>query len=172
MKRAFIYLVILLTGASILAQSSPFVESNCVLVKVKDNNLPSNVRLELHEVQIPTDSCSFSTKPLHLMFQVPEKVLKKKRGKNNRWKYRAKEYTKNAAFIAPGYYAIVLHQGERSCKTTEESDNQKKDRLFQIVAVEKNNRKVLVDVPASNVYNLKQMEGRWDEMTAIEISYP
>jgi hypothetical protein len=172
MNRAFFFMVVLLTGASLRAQMSPFDESYCVLVKIRADNLPADVRLELQEVQVPTDSCSFGSKPLHMMFQVPEKVLIKKSERNKRWKYRAKEYAKDAAFMAPGYYAIVLHQGERSCKTPEGRDYQHKERFFQIVAVEKNNRKMLVDVPTSNVYDLKQMEGRWNEMMAIEINYP
>jgi hypothetical protein len=75
MKHAFLFLVVLLIGASLRAQMSPFDSSYCVLVKIRANNLPADVRLELQEVQVPDDSCGFSSKPLHLQFQVPERVL-------------------------------------------------------------------------------------------------
>jgi hypothetical protein len=151
---------------------SPFDGSYCVLVKIRANNLPADVRLELQEVQVPSDSCSFSSKPLHLMFQVPEKVLIKNRYKNKSWEYSAKEYSKDAAFMAPGYYAVVLHQGERKCMTPEGSDYRYKDRHFQIVALQKNKQTVLAEVPTGAVYDLSEMRGRWNEMMAIEVNYP
>jgi hypothetical protein len=172
MNRAFFLIVVLLTGASLHAQMSPFDGSYCVLAKIRTNNLPSDVQLELREVQVPTDSCSFSSKPLHLMFQVPEEVLIKNRFESKSWEYSAREYAKDAEFMAPGYYAVVLHQAERKCMTPEGSDYRYKDRHFQIVAVQKNKQTVLAAVPGSAVYDLSEMRGRWNEMKAIEVNYP
>lgn len=154
------------------AQMSPFDGSYTVLVKVKENNLPADVRLELREVNLPSDSCRFSSKPIHMQFQVPEKVLIQNRYDNKSWEYSAKEYAKNASFMAPGYYAVVLNQGERKCMIPRGNDYEYRTRTFQVVAVQKNKETILVSVPGERVYDLSRMRGRWNEMMAIEVIYP
>ncbi|HMO32713.1 MAG TPA: hypothetical protein PKE63_01095 [Lacibacter sp.] len=172
MKTFLQLLLVLLTSGHLAAQMSPFDGSYTVLVKVQAKNLPADVRLELQEVEAPADSCRFSSKPLHIQFQVPEKVLIENRYNNKSWEYRAREYAKDASFMAPGYYAVVLHQGERTCMTPEGNDYRRKDRSFRIVAVQKDKTTVLATVPPEQVYNLSRMRGRWNEMMAIEVNYP
>ena len=154
------------------SQMSPFDGSYAVLVKIKANNLPAGVRLELQEVKLPSDSCRFSSKLIHLQFQVPEKVLIKNRYQNQSWEYSAKEYSKNASFMAPGYYAVVLNEGERECMIPRGNNYERINRSFRIVAVQKGKETVLAEVPPNRVYSLSRMRGRWDEMMAIEVSYP
>lgn len=165
-------LFVLLTYGTSMAQMSPFDGSYAVLVKVKENNLPADVRLELREVNLPSDSCRFSSKPIHMQFQVPEKVLIKNRYENKRWEYSALEYSKNPSFMAPGYYAVVLHQVERQCMIPRGNNYEYILRTFRIVAVQKGKETVLAEVPADAVYILSKMRGTWNEMMAIEVTYP
>lgn len=50
MNRAFFFIVVLLTGASLRAQMSPFDGSYCVLLKIRADNLPASKNTTLHHV--------------------------------------------------------------------------------------------------------------------------
>jgi hypothetical protein len=152
------------------AQMSPFDGSYTVLVKVKENNLPADVRLELREISLPSDSCRFSPKLLRIQFQLPGNVLIKNRNDNKIWEERAQEYAKDASFMAPGYYAVVLNQAERQCMIPRGNDYEFILRNFRIVAVQKGKETILAEVPAGYVYSLSTMRGRWSEMMAIEVT--
>ncbi len=155
------------------AQMSPFDGSYTVLVKVKENNLPADVRLELREISLPSDSCSFSPKLIRIQFQLPGNVLIKNRNNNKIWEERAQEYAKDASFMAPGYFAVVLNHGERECMIPSGNGYNGYEyltRRFQIVAVQKNKETILVTVPEERVYDLSRMRGRWSEMMAMEVT--
>lgn len=50
MKHAFLFLVVVVMGASLRAQMSPFDGSYCVLVKIRADNLPASKNTALQHV--------------------------------------------------------------------------------------------------------------------------
>jgi hypothetical protein len=154
------------------AQMSPFDGSYTVVVKINAKALPAGVHLELQETNPPADSCRFSDKPLRVKFQPPEEVLIKNRNENKHWEDYATEYAKQASFMGPGYYAVVLSMGERTCMTPEGNNYRYTKRTFSIMAVQQNGETTLAQVPADQVYDLGLMRGRWKDIHAVKLDYP
>jgi hypothetical protein len=152
------------------AQMSPFDGSYTIVIKVK-NQVDGDVQFELREINASTDSCSFGGYR-NLRFQRPEEVLIQNRNQNMSWEFHAREYAKDALFMAPGYYAVVLNSSERSCMIPQANEYIYRDRYFQVVAIQNNSEKVVAEVPQERIYNLSLMRGKWDQILSIKIILP
>jgi hypothetical protein len=80
-------------------------------------------------------------------------------------------YAQSAWFMAPGYYAVVLSDGERNCIIPNGNNYTYKKRMFKIVLLHNNKETTLAEVPETLVYGLNAKAGKWDEIRGVVIKY-
>ena len=169
MKRICILSVLLLTAIGGYAQMSPFDGSYTIVIKIRSGSLPAGARIELQETEPDADSCRFTPWPVRMRFKEPENVLIKNRYDNKIWEERAREYAKEARFMGPGYYAVVLNSSERGCMIPDGNNYRVRDRRFHIVYTSPQKETFLAEVPSDRIYSLSRMRGKWGEIAVVEV---